>query len=265
VPATKTETEALCVPAVEVLVAPLEQAKTPLVSLIIPVYNEADIIVKNVNNLCGFMKQESYELIVCDDCSRDGTYGKLEEIATKNRNILPLHFNRRVGKGATIKSAVKMARGRIVLIMDADLSTDLSHIPILIRHVMNDGSIVVAERSVPDRYTQGSLRVILSLAYNMLVRLFFSTGIKDHQCGFKGMKTDIAKLLANKIVNNGFLFDTELIVTAKKLRIPIRTIKVKWAESRTKKTSNLRWLKTALTMMKDLITLRLKSFSNNTP
>lgn len=233
--------------------------KPPAVSFIIPVYNEGDIIIQNLDALCSFMEKESYELIVCDDCSSDDTYLKLREAVTKNPSISLLHFNRRIGKGGTIKKAIKMAKSRTVLIMDADLSTDLNYIPMFMKHVINDCSIVIAERSVSDRCTQGYFRVMLSLGYNALVRFFFRTGIKDHQCGFKGMRRDIAKLLASKIVNNGFLFDTELIVTAKKLGITIKTIKVKWRETRTNKSSSIQWLKTALTMMKDLVRLRLKS------
>jgi glycosyltransferase involved in cell wall biosynthesis len=237
--------------------------ETPLTSLIIPIYNEADIIGKNLAVLCNFMQQESYELIVCDDCSKDETYARLEEIAMKNPRIIFLHFKSRRGKGGTIKEAIKVARGQVSLIMDADLSTDLSYIPVLIKHVTGDGSIVIAERRLTDRYPQGVFRVILSLSYNTLVRLFFRTGIEDHQCGFKGMRTDTAELLASKIVDNGFLFDTELIVVAKKLKMPIKTVKVKWRELRTKRKSNLGWLENALVMMKDIVRLRLESFSNN--
>jgi hypothetical protein len=117
--------------------------------------------------------------------------------------------------------------------------------------------IVIGERCLSDKYTQGLFRVLMSLGYNTLVKLLFGTELEDHQCGFKGMRTDTAKLLARRIVNDGFLFDTELIVVAKQLRIPVKSIKVRWTEFSPKEKSNFGWLRIAFIMMRDLVRLRL--------
>ena len=233
--------------------------KAPLLSLILPVFNESGIIGKSVEAINNFLERINlpYEIIVCDDCSNDGTYREIKDLPIKNPNILTLRFNKRIGKGGTIKKAINLASGKIVVFMDADLSVDLSYI-IRFANLLSAGHpIVIGERSISDRFTQGLLRVILSVTYNMLINLLFRTSIKDHQCGFKGFKAEIAKLLANEVFNNGFIFDTELIIKAKTLGIPIKAVRVKWNEKRARKHT-LRWIKIAPIMLRDLFILKIR-------
>jgi len=260
--ASKSETKELQTQVVDAVELETEShGKAPAFSLIVPVYNEADIIVSNLNILCRLLEKEHCEIVVFDDCSKDGTHGKLKEMLAPSRNVdmLLMHSNSRIGKGGAIKSAVNEALGEVVVIIDADLATDLRSIPELVKEANHVGGIVIGERNISDRYTQGILRVILSLGYNLMVRLLFRTGVKDHQCGFKAMKTNVARRLVTEIRNNEFGFDTELIVFARKLGLPIRRIRVKWRDNRPQR-SNLKWLKTSPLMLKDLIMLRLNEY-----
>jgi glycosyltransferase involved in cell wall biosynthesis len=231
--------------------------KAPSFSLIIPVYNEADIVAENLRILDRFLERDEYELIICDDCSKDGTYDQLRAFAkcSKNPNVLLMRSDGRIGKGGTIKRAVREARGETVIVMDVDLSSDLRYVPEMIRQARISGGIVVGQRSTSDRATHGPLRVILSLGYNTLARLLFQTGIKDHQCGFKAMNADVARKLVGKAKNDGYAFDTELIFLALRSNIPVRQVQIRWIDGRTRK-SNLRWIRTGFTMMKDLINIR---------
>lgn len=231
----------------------------PILSVILPVFNEAAIISESIETIDNFLESINlpYEILVCDDCSNDGTYQIVKDLLIKNPNILLLRFNKRLGKGGTIKEAINLTSGKIVIVMDADLPVDLSYMITFINLINAGNSIIIGERSISDRLAQGFLRVILSLAYNVLVNLLFRTNIKDHQCGFKGFRTEIARLLAKDIFNNGFTFDTELIIKAKTLGIPIKTVQVKWNERRPTK-HNLCWIKIAPIMMKDLVILKIK-------
>jgi hypothetical protein len=204
------------------------------------------------------MKNERYEILVCDDCSTDGTYEILAKVAEKNASVRPLHFRQRVGKGGTIKAALPKAKGEIIVIMDADLATDLKHIRELVGTVEVDRALVIGERAVHDRLTQGYTRAILSLGYNSLVRLLFRTGVVDHQCGFKGLRNADARVLFEQVEDNGFLFDTELILRAKKLGLPIKRIPVEWKERRPGGRLQLRPLITTLKMGVGLIALVLR-------
>ena len=235
--------------------------RVPSFSLIVPVYNEADVVSRNLDLLDRFLEKKGCELIVCDDCSEDGTYNRLTAFAelararSSNPSVLLLRSDARIGKGGTIKNAVKEARGKVVVMMDVDLPVDLRCIPDVVRQARICGGVVIGQRSASDRLTQGPLRVVLSLGYNSLARLLFRTGIKDHQCGFKAMKRDVARRLAESTRNDGYVFDTELIVRARRLNIPVQQVHVKWVDGRPRK-SNLRWIRAGLVMMRELIDLR---------
>ena len=233
----------------------------PTFSLIIPVFNEANIIDKNLRVIDDFLKSTSlhYEIIVCDDCSSDGTHRKVSNLLMEKPSILLLRFNRRLGKGGTIKKAIDLAGGEVIIVMDVDLSVDLSYVVRFVNILMAGSPIVIGERSISDRFTQGFFRVFLSLAYNIFVNLLFRTGVRDHQCGFKGFRIDVAKLLVSKVFSNDFVFDTELIVKARSLGIPIKAVQVKWCEKRMDGGRNLRWVKAAFIMMRDLLILKLRS------
>jgi hypothetical protein len=225
---------------------------------VVPVYNEESIIVESLSVLHRFLESEDCELIVFDDSSADGTLAKLRWVARcwGNPRMRLLHSSSRVGKGGSLKSAVKRATGEVVVIMDVDLSADLRSLPVLVREARERGGLVIGERSVADRSTQGFVRVALSLAYNSLVGAFFRTGVKDHQCGFKAMRTEDARRIMAKTRNDGFVFDTELIVLARMLGMPVKQVHVRWVNSRRGKSSAT-WIRAGITMMKDLIALKL--------
>jgi glycosyltransferase involved in cell wall biosynthesis len=235
--------------------------ESPSFSLIIPVYNEADIVSRNLDTLDRFLERKGCELLVCDDCSKDGTYDHLKTFAklartrSNNPNVLLMRSNTRIGKGGTIKRAIKKARGDVLVIMDVDLSVDLKCIPEMVKQARISRGIVIGQRSTSDRFTQGPLRIMLSLGYNSLARLLFHTGVKDHQCGFKAMKADVARKLAAIIKNDGYVFDTELIILARRWNIPVQQLRARWADGRSRK-SNIKWIRTGFTMMKDLINTR---------
>jgi glycosyltransferase involved in cell wall biosynthesis len=235
----------------------------PVASVIIPVYNEADIIFQNMIFLADYVGP-SYELIVCDDCSSDGTYDILKDVAKQRSNIRLLRFEERIGKGGTIKKAVESARGEVVFFMDADLAADIAYLPKMLQLASKKNALVVSRRTIEDRLTQGVLRTVLSLGYNLVVRLVFRTGIKDHQCGFKAMKREIAERLIAQAMNDGFVFDTELIVLATKLGIPIEEVQVDWIDRRPR-ISNVKWLRTTVEMMKDIAILKISSGASMEP
>jgi glycosyltransferase involved in cell wall biosynthesis len=234
--------------------APRKPKIKPAASIIVPVYNEAEIISRNLTFLSEFLGP-NYELIVCDDCSTDGTYDVLRSVANKHQNIQILRFRKRVGKGGTIKKAVEVANSELISYIDADLSPNLKDLPRLLRLASEKDTLVVTQRTVRARLTQGVLRLIMSVGYNLIVRAVFRTGIADHQCGFKAMNKRVAKKLTGNTMNDKFVFDTELIVRARRSGIVVEEAQIDWAEKRSRK-ANIKWMKVATRMMKDLVVLK---------
>jgi len=223
-------------------------------SIIVPVYNEADIISRTLLCLSRYLGPD-YELIVCDDASTDGTCDVLKNLTHENSNIRLLGLDKRIGKGGTIKRAVEIANSDVIVYVDADLSASLDDLPRLLESASKKDALVISRRTIRGRLTQGVPRLTLSIGYNLIVRLIFRTGIRDHQCGFKAMRKEVAKQLIAKTSNDGFVFDTELIVRAKKMGIPVEEVEIDWIERRPKR-ANTKWLRTSIEMMKDLIVLK---------
>lgn len=121
-------------------------------------------------------------------------------------------------------------------------------------------ALIIGERTINDRLTQGCSRTILSLGYNLLVRLLFRTGIADDQWCFKGLGTTDARMLVRQVVDDGFLFGTELILRAKKLGVAIKGIPVRWEERRPKGRLWLKPSRMTLTMAVGLIALALRQY-----
>ena len=224
------------------------------VSIIVPVYNEVDIISKNLSYLSSCLGA-NYELIVCDDCSTDGTCYVVSSIAKIRSNIRLLRFGNRVGKGGTIKKGTEVSNGDLIVFIDADLSASVKDLPKLLRLASERDVLVISRRTIGERLTQGPLRLLLSLGYNLIVRLVFGTGVTDHQCGFKAMSKTVARRLMAETANNGFVFDTELIVVAKKLGVPIQEVGIDWVERRSR-SANGKWMRATLEMLRELVLLR---------
>jgi len=236
-----------------------QDEKTHLVSVIIPAYNESSIIQQTLTKLCNFLESKGldHEVIVCDDCSGDNMLSIVKSFASLNGRIVPLRFCARIGKGGTIKNAARVATGRILMILDADLPAPLSMIPQTVEIVRRSGGLAVGVRRVITGGSYGTTRRLLSASYNVLVRTLFRTGIRDHQTGFKAIDTQAARKVFSEVRSDTFLFDTDLIVNTRRLKIPVTAVEVDWMDPRVTGTSKVIPLRAALAMLIDLLALRL--------
>ena len=224
------------------------------VSLILPIYNEGAILFDNVRNIMKTLDSLglTYEILLCDDNSNDGTKDAAERASSED--VFHLRFSRRIGKGATIKNALSVTRGEVIVILDADIPVSQKEIAEAISLMNNGGQFVVGVRRARP-YTR-TRRKILSVGFNTLMNLLFRTGIRDHQCGFKLIHRNVADRLFPIVGSDYFTFDAELIVRARSLRIPITQFEIDWLEKRNGQDSNLPVLGTTLAMLVDLLVLR---------
>jgi glycosyltransferase involved in cell wall biosynthesis len=205
----------------------------PEVSLIIPAYNEASILRRNLEIIEKTVSQivSSYEVIIAEDGSSDETAKIAADISNNRSKVIHLHSNQRLGKGLALKRALKASKGQTLVFMDVDLSTSLDHLQDVVKMIKNGYDIVVGSRHVKGSYVKRSLlRYIASRAYNVLVKLLFRDNISDHQCGFKGFNYLAVKDVVDTVTETGFLFDTELILRMKQKGLHVIEIPVKWTE-----------------------------------
>lgn len=230
---------------------------TMKISLVLPATNEARSLLKNVKKIEAMMRKLrcGYEIIIAEDGSTDGTDKIAASLASRNKTIVHLHSDKRKGKGKAIKDAFKVANGDTLSFMDADLSADINYFPKLIEAIKNGADIAIGSRHLPESKVQRSFkRAFLSRGFNLLVQLMFNPGIKDLQCGFKGFrKKTLPVLLSAK--NNGFLWDTEVLLLAKKKRFKIVEVPIMWKEG---KKSSLNLLKIPAKMFYSLIKLKMR-------
>ncbi|MDR1993295.1 MAG: glycosyltransferase family 2 protein [Nitrososphaerota archaeon] len=202
-------------------------------SILLPAYNEAAQIKPCIHAVEVALQTfcKSYEIIVSEDGSTDGTDKIVAALAKSNPNLVLLHSPLRLGKGRAIKNAVNAARGRYIAFMDVDLATDLVCLPKLYEVVKSQGGMAIGSRHIKGSKVQRQpMRTLFSLSYNIFVRVLFFDGVRDHQCGFKVMSQSTANVVLGGSFSDGYFFDTEMIIWCKRLGYPVTEVAVTWRE-----------------------------------
>jgi len=204
------------------------------VSIILPAYNEAKRIEKAVKVVKEYLKRSNYdyEIIIAEDGSTDGTDKIAERLAKSNSRIIHLHSNERLGRGKALTNAIRQAKGDIVAYLDVDLSTDMKHLKELIDAIARGYDVATGSRLMRGSKTERPFkRDLASRIYNLLVRLMLGSKLRDHQCGFKAFRKSSILPLLDKIKDNYWFWDTELLVLAQKFDLKVKEIPVKWKQS----------------------------------
>ena len=218
-------------------------------SIVVPCYNESKDIAKNVDIIKDYLNslKVDYELILVNDGSKDNTKEVIEDI----KDVVALSYDVNRGKGGAVKYGIENATGDYVLFMDADLSTDLEAIKRYLE-IAPSYDMVIGSRHAKDsviKKKQPALRVFIGWCCRKLVNMKFHFHFKDTQCGFKAMKTDIAKKIVAKQVVTNFAFDVEYIYIAKLNNLSINEMGVIWSDDR---GSTVSPLKSSIKFFKDL-------------
>jgi glycosyltransferase involved in cell wall biosynthesis len=203
-------------------------------SVIVPAFNEARRLPASLPALACELAALApqlgpYEVIIVDDGSADGT----AEVARDLVELFPIARLIRLpwncGKGTAVRAGVSAANGECVVFMDADLSTDVAHLPEMLLRLQN-ADVVVGSRCAPGARVAGRtpVRKLGGVAYNRLARRVTATHIRDTQCGFKGFRKAPAKLLFSLMHASGFGFDVEVITLAAAMGLRIVELPVRW-------------------------------------
>lgn len=203
-------------------------------SVIVPAFNEAQRLPASLSLLAGRLAElrpqiGPYEVIVVDDGSVDGT----AEVAREFLELFPIGRLVRLpwncGKGMAVRTGISAATGQSIVFMDADLSTDVGHLPEMLLG-LQQADVVVGSRCAPGAEVLGRtpVRKLGSAAYNGLARRLTATPIRDTQCGFKGFRSAPAKVLFSLARSSGFGFDVEVITLAAVMGLRIVELPVRW-------------------------------------
>lgn len=229
------------------------------VSLIIPAYNEASRIPPTISKIADYLRSrgESWEVIVVDDGSRDGTASAARAEAETSAlpiQVVEMPVNR--GKGAAVRAGVLESRGEWVLISDADLSTPIEEWEKL-RH--SAARIAIGSRALDETLIlrkQPWYRRTMGKTFNRFVQLFSIRGIKDTQCGFKLIEGALARELFAQAKIDRFAYDVEILSMARRRGVEIAEVPVVWVNSPESKVSVVT---DSLRMLRDLVRIRFGS------
>lgn len=201
-----------------------------MVSFIVPVHNQSDILLKNMARLKNSIPFDKYEIIIAEDGSTDDFASVAEEL--KKNGIRVLSYKEKLGRGKALKNAFAESKFDIVFYMDADLATDLSEINNVLQEIDKGYDIVTGSRLMDGSKVAGRsfLRTFFSRSYNLLLRLLFKSKIHDHQCGFKAFRKKNVLPLLDKIEDSHWFWDSELLIKAQKMGLKVSEIPVRWTE-----------------------------------
>ena len=201
------------------LQAPVERTlnpAVPMLSIVVPAYNEARCIGPSIENILHFIEGRNLaaEVILVDDGSTDETAGIAGSYAIR---IITNGVNR--GKGYSVRRGVLKARGTWVLFTDADLSAPIEELDHLLAVAQKGADVVIGSRAI-DRSKiavhQSRFREIGGVFYNWMVRLILGLPIQDTQCGFKLFHREKISSVFDKQAIHGFGFDPEILFLARK-------------------------------------------------
>ena len=229
-------------------------------SILLPAYNEALSIkhcLREVNRAARVLT-ESFEIVVVEDGSIDGTADIVSNLSRYDAHLRLLHSPNRLGKGKAVRKGLKDAKGNIVVFMDVDLSASLEFLPKITELARTTKGLAIGSRHAKgSRVRRSFVRTISSLIYNLLVRLIFRDGVRDHQCGFKAMSHEVAKFLRENLKSEGFFFDTEMILLCKMHGVPVTEIAVDWIEVRKRNAHGVRLFRDSTKLAIELLRFRL--------
>jgi len=206
------------------------------VSLVFPAYNEADAIEATVEKVIQALNEftHSYEIIIAEDGSTDGTAKLATALAEKYPFVKHIHGEKRLGRGAALKNAFKQSHGEVLVYMDLDLATDLIHLESLVAAVESEGyEFATGSRMLSESNVERSgTRHTASKTYNFMVRALLGSKVKDHQCGFKAFRREPLLQLLDEVGASHWFWDTELLVRAYRRGYKIKEIPVSWTGGR---------------------------------
>jgi glycosyltransferase involved in cell wall biosynthesis len=186
-----------------------------LLTIVVPVYNEARTIGQVIDRLLTIPLPLSREIIVVNDGSTDGTREVLDSVRPVEGVLSIIHATTNGGKGAAIRLGLAHARGSILAIQDADLELDPVQLARLVEPIVaGDAEVVYGSRFLTGRPTGSWLSFAANRGLTWLTNRLFGGTLTDMETCYKIMKTPVARGL--RLESNRFEIEPE--ITAKLLR-----------------------------------------------
>jgi glycosyltransferase involved in cell wall biosynthesis len=232
-------------------------SRPPLdIDVVVPVYNEERALARSIYRLHRFLSVElpfSWRIVIADNASRDLTPEIGRALARSLPAVTLLGLPEK-GRGRALRVAWSASPARVVCYMDVDLSTDLKALlPLLAPLLSGHSELAIGTRLGTGAHTErGIKRELISRSYNFLLRALLHASFSDAQCGFKAVRRDVVTDLLADVRDQGWFFDTELLILAQRRGLRIHEVPVDWVEDA---DSRVHILATAMTDLRGIARL----------
>jgi len=212
----------------------LGMSEIPEVDIVVPVKNEEHDLAPSVTRLVGYLRDFfpfSARVTIADNGSTDSTWRVARSLEAAFAEVRAVHLDL-PGRGRALHEIWSSSDAELLAYMDVDLSTDLNALLPLVAPLLSGHSdIAIGTRLAHgSRVVRGPKREIISRCYNLLLRVVLRTRFTDAQCGFKAIRASQARELLPLVADNGWFFDTELLVLAERAGLRIHEVPVDWTD-----------------------------------
>jgi putative flippase GtrA len=230
--------------------------RPPRIDVVVPVYNEAAALEESIRRLHAFLSDAmpyAWRIVIADNASTDATPEMARALAAELDRTTVLRLDRK-GRGRALRAAWAASDADVLCYMDVDLSTDLrALLPLVSALVSGHSEVAIGSRLAPgSRVVRGPKREFISRSYNRLLRWALRARFSDAQCGFKAITADAARRLLPQVQDQGWFFDTELLVLAQREGMRIHEVAVDWVDD---PDSRVDIVSTALTDLRGVVRL----------
>ncbi|MBB2945258.1 glycosyltransferase involved in cell wall biosynthesis [Actinoplanes lutulentus] len=204
--------------------------RSPVLDVVIPVYNEEVDLGPCVRRLHGYLAADfpyPFRITIADNASVDGTAAVAQGLTRSFPEVDAVRLAEK-GRGRALKQVWTHSDAAVLAYMDVDLSTDLGALlPLVAPLISGHSDLAVGSRLARGaRVVRGAKRELISRGYNLLLRGTLAARFSDAQCGFKAIRADVASRLLPMVEDTGWFFDTEMLVLAEKAGLRIHEVPV---------------------------------------
>ncbi|MEE3849773.1 bifunctional glycosyltransferase family 2/GtrA family protein [Gordonia sp. LSe1-13] len=206
----------------------------PVLDIVVPVYNEESDLAGSVRRLADHLRATvpyPARITVADNASTDSTLAIATQLAGEIDGVRVAHLEQK-GRGRALNAVWQASDAQIVAYCDVDLSTDLNALmPLIAPLISGHSDVAIGTRlSRSSRVVRGPKRELISRSYNLILKTTMRAKFSDAQCGFKAMRTDVARRVLPYVEDTGWFFDTELLVLAERIGLRIAEVPVDWVD-----------------------------------
>ena len=230
----------------------------PFLSVVIPAYNEEPRIGATLEKVTGYLRRQQYswELLVVDDGSSDGTAALATRWAGNDERVR-VETVPHGGKGWAVKHGMLATVGQYRFMCDADMAMPIEQLEAFLDRMEEGYDIVIGSRQKKGarRVNEPILRHVIGRVFNWTVRLLTVRDFQDTQCGYKCFRDHVAEELFNLQRTRGWAFDVEVLYVATKRKMRVLEMPIEWHY---RPSSKLRPHADSFSMLRDIIMLRLR-------